>query len=111
MVRQVLLPVRALITDKLNCIELLEPQLRDRNRVKYVANGYPAWHGVYTASPVGGAALLIWIVRQGQKELQVTFAYKPPKPEKVCPCGLDAAMLERLSGDFSSPARVYPSRE
>ena len=43
MVCQILLPVRSLVADKLNCVELLEPKLRDRNRVKYLANGYQAW--------------------------------------------------------------------
>ena len=31
MVCQILLPVRSLVADKLDCVELLEPKLRDRN--------------------------------------------------------------------------------
>ena len=59
MVCQLLLPVRSLVADKLDRIELLEPKLRDRNRVKYLANRYQPWQVVYTAFSVGGATL--WV--------------------------------------------------
>src|ERR1017187_2763400 len=77
MVCQLLLPVRSLVADKLDCVELLEPKLRDRNRVKYLANRYQPWQVVYTAFSVGGATLWVQIVREEQRELQVMCADTP----------------------------------
>ena len=64
MLCQLLLPVRSLVADKLDCLELLEPKLRDRNRVKYLPNRYQPWQIVYTAFSVGGGALWVRIVRE-----------------------------------------------
>ena len=110
MVCQLLLPVRSLVADKLDRIELLEPKLRDRNRVKYLANRYQPWQVVYTAFSVGGATLWVQIVREKQKVLQVMRAGIPPQRREVCLRGPGTAVLERVSDCSGVPNSVPNGR-
>ena len=57
-VRQLLLSALTLFSDELDCVELLEPQLRDRNRVKYLANRYHTGRLFAPLCPL--AVLLSW---------------------------------------------------
>ncbi len=108
-VRQLLLSALTLFSDELNCVELLEPQLRDRNRVNYLANRYHT-QVVCTALSVGGATLLVRLVRQKQRDLQVVCAHTPPQRREVCLGRPETAMLERISGCSGVPQSVPKMR-
>ena len=110
MVCQLLLPVRSLVADKLDCVELLEPKLRDRNRVKYLPNQYQPWQVVYTAFSVGDATLWVRIVREKQNELQVMVQIHP-QCRGVCLHRPGTTVLERMSDCSGVPKSVPKWRQ
>ena len=57
-VRQFLLSIPTLFSDELDGVELLEPQLCDRNRVQYRPHRYEARHTLCAAVRRGGTSLL-----------------------------------------------------